>query len=287
MKKYLMPIVPILVYFFLQVFFAVLIIGIYMVANWNEMSAFFKNVKYGDGVLPSDMMPQVCLSLIFSGLFTVVLCYLLKFANAKHATNFAAVNWRFALIGLCGFVFIVFATDVAVEMFDLPDEMGEIFAMMSGSVVGALSIAVFGPIAEEYVFRECCIGYMVRHGVKPWVAIISSAVVFGLVHGNPVQIPFAMVVGVVLGMVYYKTGNIVVSSMLHIINNSVSVIMYAHYGSEAEEMTMESLFGGSTALVIALAVVAAGVGVGIMCYYWKKHPDTNVESFKQRCLCVD
>lgn len=81
-----------------------------------------------------------------------------------------------------------------------------------------LYAAVGAPIMEEIIFR----GVVLRH-LEPYgkgFAILMSAFLFGIFHGNLVQIPYAFLVGLVLGYVAVEY-NILWAMVLHMINNLV------------------------------------------------------------------
>lgn len=81
-----------------------------------------------------------------------------------------------------------------------------------------LYAAVGAPIMEEIIFR----GLVLRH-LEPYgksFAIVMSAFLFGIFHGNIVQIPYAFLVGLVLGYVAIEY-NILWAMVLHMINNLV------------------------------------------------------------------
>lgn len=81
-----------------------------------------------------------------------------------------------------------------------------------------LYAAVGAPIMEEIIFR----GLVLRH-LEPYgksFAIVMSAFAFGIFHGNIVQIPYAFLVGLVLGYVTVEY-NILWAMVLHMINNLV------------------------------------------------------------------
>lgn len=81
-----------------------------------------------------------------------------------------------------------------------------------------LYVSILGPIAEELLFRG-----LVLRILKPWgkqAAIFISALVFGLFHGNLIQIPFAFAVGLVLGYVAVEH-SIIWAIVLHIFNNMI------------------------------------------------------------------
>jgi membrane protease YdiL (CAAX protease family) len=81
-----------------------------------------------------------------------------------------------------------------------------------------LYAAVGAPVMEEIIFR----GLVLRH-LEPYgksFTIVMSAFAFGIFHGNIVQIPYAFLVGLVLGYVAIEY-NILWAMVLHMINNLV------------------------------------------------------------------
>ena len=68
------------------------------------------------------------------------------------------------------------------------------------------------PVVEELLFRGAIQGHLLRKWKKPLWAIVVSSLIFGIVHGNWVQAPFAFVVGLALGWIYYHSEN-----FLHVI----------------------------------------------------------------------
>ena len=66
---------------------------------------------------------------------------------------------------------------------------------------------------------------MINNGVKPRNAILISALIFGIVHFNPWQFIGAFLLGIVLGVVYFKTKSLLMSIFLHFFNNTIAAIM--------------------------------------------------------------
>lgn len=56
------------------------------------------------------------------------------------------------------------------------------------------------------------------------MAIIVSSVLFGAMHFNVSQYIFAMIGGIALGILYYKSGNIILPLIVHALNNTFSSI---------------------------------------------------------------
>lgn len=91
-----------------------------------------------------------------------------------------------------------------------------------GFAVSVLSTAVEPGLMEEFAMRGITLGLFRRWG--DGFAIIVSAVLFGLMHGNFTQIPFAFLVGLVLGYIRIKTGSLWIACAVHAINNFISVL---------------------------------------------------------------
>ncbi len=90
-------------------------------------------------------------------------------------------------------------------------------------LLNVISVAVFPALAEEMVFRGYMLGALRAHSDR--LAIVLSAVLFGLVHGNAVQIPFAFLLGLVLGWLVVQTDCIWPAVLLHFTNNLTSVLL--------------------------------------------------------------
>lgn len=96
-----------------------------------------------------------------------------------------------------------------------------------------LLVSFFAPVIEEIIFRGIVQKGMINKGIKPRNSIIISALVFGLVHFNPWQFVGAFLLGIVLGVVYYKTKSLLMSILLHFFNNTIAAIMMKYYYTES------------------------------------------------------
>lgn len=83
-----------------------------------------------------------------------------------------------------------------------------------------ISIAIIGPIAEEFIFRGVLLKRMMAK-TSMWTGIIISSVLFGILHADIIG---AAIFGVVASLLYIKTKNLLVPILLHIFNNSIAVI---------------------------------------------------------------
>ena len=86
-----------------------------------------------------------------------------------------------------------------------------------------------------------------------WAAIAVSAVIFAVVHANPAQMPHALLIGLLLGWMYYRTGSILPGIALHWVNNTAAYVFYVLFPFAAD-MKLTEFFGGNQNNVV-LAVV--------------------------------
>ena len=115
-----------------------------------------------------------------------------------------------------------------------------------------LYITILGPISEELLFR----GFLLRM-LKPWgkqTAILVSALIFGLFHGNVIQVPFAFLVGLVLGYVTVEY-SILWAIVLHIFNNLVMSDLFGRLAQVIPETVSSVLLYGILLACTAVAVV--------------------------------
>jgi len=90
-----------------------------------------------------------------------------------------------------------------------------------------ISVLLVGP-AEELLFRGVIQGRL-RESWGPWPAILGATALFGVIHAPAVTggtgavityITTASILGVLLGYLYERTGNIVVPAAIHGANNA-------------------------------------------------------------------
>ncbi len=138
---------------------------------------------------------------------------------------------------------IIPSTFLQEQMPELPNWVESEFDMILGNRWGYLVIGLLAPLAEEIVFRGAILKALLQSRLSTSGAIILSAVLFALVHGNPAQMPHALIVGVLLGWMYWRTGSILPSVAFHWVNNSVAYVLYNLYPDP--DLKLIDLFQGS------------------------------------------
>lgn len=84
-----------------------------------------------------------------------------------------------------------------------------------------VTVAVLPALIEEFAFRGVILNIFRKY--SDGLAVLVSGVTFGLMHGNFAQIPFALVVGLVLGYIAVKTNSLLPGIIIHFMNNALSV----------------------------------------------------------------
>lgn len=212
---------------------------------------------------------SLALGLILSELITVSILFALKMIRSK-TFNPARVKWKLTPMAFAAALLGIFATNLLSEQLNLPDLMKAQMGDMAKSAFGILAIAIIGPIVEELVFREAIIHNMLKNGAHRWQAILFSALAFGLIHFNPSQVPFAIIMGVILAVIYVKTNNIVLTSIIHIFNNSIAVIELNVLGEHSDEFSYSDILGG-TAITWFYIIACAALSYGFLVSFWKKY----------------
>ena len=110
-----------------------------------------------------------------------------------------------------------------------------------------LSISIVPAFVEEFIFRGAILGILRKHG--DGFAIIMSSLLFGLLHGNFVQTPFAFLVGLALAYLTVCTGSMVPSMIVHFVNNAISVVFSVSVGVSVSDRVSLSIIAVSSLLV--------------------------------------
>ena len=210
------------------------------------------------------------IAMILSGI--TMIWHLIHFKYVKfNLKSFGEVSGK--TIGLsiplivAGMLFI----NLCSEFLGLPDLMQDTFLGMSRNVFGIISITIMAPLVEELLFRGAIQGYMLRKGMKPLNAILIASAIFGIVHMNPIQIPFAFAIGMIFGWLYYRTGSVVPGIIGHFINNSIACLQMATLTEEEfNTKTIEWLGAGPT---YALFAISLAVMIGMFLYLKKRLPE--------------
>ncbi len=98
----------------------------------------------------------------------------------------------------------------------------EAFAF-STSPLKVVFLVILAPLLEEFIFRRQLIDRCAPFGEK--TAVLFSALVFALAHGNLFQFFYAFGLGLLFGYVYVRTGRLRYSVAMHITVNFIGSVL--------------------------------------------------------------
>lgn len=165
--------------------------------------------------------------------------------------RFVLMAFAFHTVGMIleyGVDFVLYSTGYEVTSFDYEtkNDAATVLTDVVSSVIAA-------PIAEELFFRGVVLKQTSR--VSARFGIIFSAVMFGLMHGNPYQFVMATVIGLFFGYITVKTDSLIPSIVCHIAINglmSVSDVI----GAFSEELADLSYYS-----IDVIEVILAIIGI--------------------------
>lgn len=193
--------------------------------------------------------------LFISGIITVIV--ILLYLNIKKQRIINSVTreefFRYLAIGLSvNFILSFLLNALPPEMLG-NHEASTNYILNSNIFIVLLSTGVISPFVEEFIFR-----YGVQKNflhISPVFAIIYQALLFGSLHGNLIQISYAFLLGIIMGIIYYRTERLKTTILFHCSVN-ISSIISARFFSES-------------IIVIGVMAVCTGAAALFLRYYGK------------------
>lgn len=119
-------------------------------------------------------------------------------AGLRHCSGWTVGFCAFGAVGLYVLVSLVLALLPESWM----EEYGKAMRLSTETgLIPALAVVAGAPLAEELVFRGV-IQSRLERAMPVWIAIVLQAVLFGFIHGTPVQIGYAFLMGLLFGYIY-------------------------------------------------------------------------------------
>lgn len=199
----------------------------------NENETPVKTLSFGCACLWLWVLLQFCFGIIAAMLLLIsgqdamlvfaevpaIICVVtacLKYGIPKvnKPVHFAATFGQGLAVGL------FFSTVWSLVLSIFQTDLGNVsFTLDAGTF---LIVGIVGPILEELFFRGFLYKQLARYN---WVyAMVTSAILFGLIHANFGQGVFAALFGLILAWSYHKTNSILTPIALHMANNCLSLL---------------------------------------------------------------
>lgn len=223
----------VLIYFVIQLLSSLLVKGGFAAYQYLHKGLIVSNISL------TEVIISFILSMILMTLF-MAWRKLIPLDKESWTLPTPMPSYLFWLI-IATFSSIFFLDFLMYYLEFLPDLMEQTFDVVLTSFWGIIAVTLFGPFIEELIFRGAITRFLLEK-YNPKSAIVISALIFGLVHMNPVQIIGGFFMGLLLGWIYYKTKSILPVFIVHVINNSLSVILSKQY---TEVDTIRDIFSGN------------------------------------------
>jgi membrane protease YdiL (CAAX protease family) len=238
----------------------------------------FKNIQILEAMKILQVIAQVCMFLLPALLFG----YLAYPSASKYLGIYLPekkIHWYWtAILILVALPFMSLleqwnaAIPLSKTMIEMEKQGGEITkaflqgTSLSSLLINLLIVAFLPAVVEELLFRGCLQNVLLVWLKKtPITAIIITAIIFSLIHGQMAGFFPRMFAGVLLGLVYYYSGSILPSIFMHFINNGLSVVLYFFYN---KGMISKEIVDGKSPLFIGLL---SAISCGIMIYLFNKN----------------
>ena len=223
-----------------SLYFATLIIG-------TILGHIFKNIEFMKWALVAGYLLIIVL---FFGKGYVKL----SFGRIDRRMVWPAVGMSVLIATSQAFVLFAALSLLDVDLLYQGEELERRQQFFSG-IAGALNACIFGPIMEEICFRGLILDGLLKTRCRPWLAILISALLFALLHGLGANFVTAMLFGILVGWLYWRTGSIIPGIIIHITNNSLTAI---------------DLSNQTNALYLIILVVSLVLLVYGVWWFWKK-----------------
>jgi uncharacterized protein len=207
-------------------------------------------------IIPATLIQDAALigaALLFSAIYARGLTpasFGLRPTRLWPAVGWTLLAWAAFLALTAIYVNIVGQPDQQELTRDLKDESS------TAALIGyAVLLAFVAPLCEEFFFRGFMFGVL-REKIGVAGGALVTGLIFGGVHatGSPVEtLGVLVVLGVLLCLLYWRTGSLLPCIALHALNNGISFVV-----------TTDVPVGGAIAIVLATSTAAVAVGALVM-----------------------
>ena len=151
------------------------------------------------------------------------------------------------------------ATQSSIEQMINTDKFGVL-------LLNLFIIALIPAVGEELTFRGVLQQSLTRR-MNPHLAIILSAAIFSFIHFQFYGFLPRMFLGILLGYMFYISGSLWTSILMHFVNNGTVVVLYYLNNKGIINVDVEH-FGEDWSIGVFVASVV--VTFGLIAWSWKK-----------------
>lgn len=141
--------------------------------------------------------------------------------NAGWIIKYMIITWGLSLLMsiITNIILRILKSLLHLNFTDISFDFGD---GIGGFIVSFVSLSIFAPIFEEIIFRSAVYRHTEIMGQS--FAVVFSAIVFALMHGNLEQLPYTFVMGLGFAYLFAKTRSLLIPMLLHFLTNTTTVI---------------------------------------------------------------
>ncbi len=152
------------------------------------------------------------------------------------------------------------------------EEVIKLFIGQGSLFSSLLIIAALAAISEELLFRSVIQKALIKLFKNAHVAIIVTAIIFSAFHMDFFGFLPRMILGIMLGYMFWLSGSIFPSMLMHFANNATIVILYYLNTRGFIDIDAEKFGQTDNILVIILSLITT-VAIFITCSRFSKRQD--------------
>ena len=186
-----------------------------------------------------------------------------------------------ALLVVLATIALSFCSDAILVL--LPEMPAWLEDMLKGLTQGDklwmnfLMVSIFAPFFEEWLCRGMVLRGLLGNKVRPGWAIVISAIFFAVIHFNPWQAVPAFLLGCLFGYVYYRTGSLKLTMLMHFANNTFALVMSRLDAFKDIESWMDVLPGMRYWIIFAAGILLLVLILHVFAGIPKEHPHGNLD----------
>ena len=148
--------------------------------------------------------------------------------NAGWIIKYMVITWGLSLLMsiITNIILQLLKSLLHLNFSDISFDFGD---GVGGFIVSFVSLCIFAPIFEEIIFRSAVYRHTEIMGQS--FAVVFSAIVFALMHGNLEQLPYTFVMGLGFAYLFAKTRSLLIPMLLHFLTNTTTVIFTSIIGT--------------------------------------------------------
>ena len=145
-------------------------------------------------------------------------------------------------------------------------------------LLSLVMVAALPALFEEILFRGALQNLLTRWMKNPITAIIVTAILFSAVHGSALGFLSRIFLGILLGWIYYRSGNLWLSIIGHFVNNGIAILALYSTKKAGEALDPSKIDTHYPVWVGAIGIIALiGFSKLFERLMPKQHPDDPVE----------